>query len=226
VVYLPFAVRAQAPGATQPPASADDVTGAIPSASVPLSNEALAPQDPAAASPPKPAPRASAPAPGAPQTAVGQPKTTQPGPLGVTQLKPPQPATAQALPPPIPVKPPLTGFAAAVKKAFHAWPVPAGKGRQTAELWLEHKDIAAYYAARDYAPLWVDDNKPVAAVAPIKARLALASDDALNLAAIPQADFSGDTDHLAAAEIAFRKRSSPTVARPRVRASIRRTSIR
>ena len=78
--------------------------------------------------------------------------------------------------------------------------MPTGKGRQTAELWLEHKDIADYYAARDYAPLWIENNKPVAADAPIKARLALASDDALNLSAIPQADFSGDA---AAAEIAF-----------------------
>ncbi|MEI9915385.1 MAG: hypothetical protein WDN29_05730 [Methylovirgula sp.] len=127
----------------------------------------------------------------------------QPEPPASTQPKPSQPVIAKALQPVIPVKPPLTGFAAAVKKALDTWPVPAGKGHQTAELWLEHKDIAAYYAARDYAPLWIENNKPVAAVAPIKARIALASDDALNLAATPQADFSGDADHLAAAEIAF-----------------------
>ncbi len=59
------------------------------------------------------------------------------------------------------------------------------------------------YAARDYAPLWVKDGKPIAAVAGVKARLALAGDDGLSLAGIPQADFSGDSDHLAAAEIAF-----------------------
>ncbi len=70
-------------------------------------------------------------------------------------------------------------------------------------MWLEHRDIAAYYAARDYAPLWVKGGKPITAVDGIKARLALAGDDGLNLAGIPQADFSGDSDHLAAAEIAF-----------------------
>ena len=53
------------------------------------------------------------------------------------------------------------------------------------------------------APLWISDGKLVAAVANIESRFALAGDDGLSLAGIPQADFSGDSDHLAAAEIAF-----------------------
>jgi len=193
---LPFAVHAQTPGRTppghQPPHTVatpvsvkaqpalGDVTGAIPAQeAMPLPDESSLPPKLAL---PSDAPPAAAPASPAPKTA--------------------QPNSAKITPAAAPPKP-LTGFAAAVKKALDSWPVPQGKGRQVAELWLEHKDIADYYAARDYAPLWVADGKPVAAVAPIKARLALAGDDALNLADIPQADFSGDTDHLAAAEIAF-----------------------
>ncbi len=200
-ICLPFAVQAQATGAAQPPADADDVTGAIPPANIPVSSDALVPQAPAAppsASPAKPTPIA----PAAPVSA-SQPKPVQPGQAQATPVKPSQPATTQALTPTVPAKPPLTGFAAVLKKALDTWPVPAGKGRQIAELRLEHKDIAAFYAGRDYAPLWIKNNRPIGAVAPVKARLGLAGDDALNLAAIPQADFSGDTDHLAAAEIAF-----------------------
>lgn len=195
---LPFAVHAQTPDRAPPghqpsqaittpvsvkaPPALGDVTGAIPAQeATPVPDEASLP--------PKLALPSDTPSAAAPVTASPAPKTSQPN-------------NAKATPPVVPPKP-LTGFAAAVKKALDSWPVPEGKGRQVAELWLEHKDIAEYYAARDYAPLWVADGKPVAAVAPIKARLALAGDDALNLADIPQADFSGDTDHLAAAEIAF-----------------------
>ncbi len=162
------------------PFASDDITGAIPSAretSLPDGGaEAIPAQN---AAPDAAAPGASAPPP-----------------------KSNVPASAASAPPSLAPKP-LTGFAAAIKRALDSWPPPQGKGRQAAELWLEHKDIAAYYAARDYAPLWISDGKPVAAVANIQSRLALAGDDGLSLAGIPQADFSGDSDHLAAAEIAF-----------------------
>jgi L,D-transpeptidase YcbB len=200
-VCLPLAVEAQAPGVSQTSPAMDDVTGAIPNQSpAPADASFLPPQSPAAQALPQDNPPASPltsappPIPAAPVVKALQPATTTPA----SPITPP--VNAQAAPPPIPPKPPLTGLPAAVKKALDAWPMPAGKGRQAAELWLEHKDIADYYAARDYAPLWIENNKPVAAVAPIKARLALANDDALNLSAIPQADFSGDA---AAAEIAF-----------------------
>ncbi|MEW6437094.1 MAG: L,D-transpeptidase family protein [Pseudomonadota bacterium] len=195
---LPFAVHAQAPDAAPPghqppqavatpvsvkaPPALGDVTGAIPA------QEATPLQDDSSL-PPKLVLPSDMPLPAAAAPAAPAPKTSQPN--------------GTAIAPPAPPPKPLTGFAVDVKKALDSWPVPQGKGRQVAELWLEHKDIAEYYAARDYAPLWVADGKPVAAVAPIKARLALAGDDALNLADIPQADFSGDDDHLAAAEIAF-----------------------
>lgn len=196
-VCLPFAVHAQAPDKAPPdrqpaqiiaapvsakaPAVPDDVTGAIPAQeATPL------PDDAPASLPPK----------------LSLPSDTPPA-AKPAAAKAAQPNDSKSASPNGPEKPPLTGFAAAVKKALDAWPVPQGRGRQAAELWLEHKDIADYYAARDYAPLWVADAKPVAAVTPIKARLALAGDDGLNLADIPQADFSGDTDHLATAEITF-----------------------
>ena len=78
--------------------------------------------------------------------------------------------------------------------------MPRGKGRQTAELWLEHKDIADYYAARDYAPLWIDitsRSRP----SPRSRRASRWRAMTRSISApIPQADFSGDA---AAAEIAF-----------------------
>jgi murein L,D-transpeptidase YcbB/YkuD len=190
-VCLPFAVHAQAPAsspAAHPAAKVapamDDITGAIPA------QQDSIPDDPQNLPPKLTVP--SNPAPTPPKPAAAVPSVAQPAAKAT-------PALAAALPP----KPPLTGLAAAVKKALDAWPVPQGRGRQVAELWLEHKDIADYYAARNYAPLWVAGGKPAAAVAPIKARLALAGDDGLNLAGLPQAAFSGDIDHLAAAEIAF-----------------------
>jgi L,D-transpeptidase YcbB len=162
------------------PFASDDITGAIPSA-----RETSLPDGGAEAIPAQNAAPDAAP----PGASTPLPKSNVP-------------ASAASAPPSIAPKP-LTGFAAAIKRALDSWPPPQGKGRQAAELWLEHKDIAAYYAARDYAPLWISDGKPVAAVASIETRLALAGDDGLSLAGIPQADFSGDSDHLAAAEIAF-----------------------
>ncbi len=195
-ICLGFApAHAQAPAHSEPhanvaataakaPLSADDVTGAIPAA-----RDARLPD-------------------GGAETLPAQDAAPGAAPPGETSLTP-APVPKSALPaataaaPPSTAPKPLTGFALAIKNALDSWPQPQGKGRQGAELWLEHKNIAAYYAARDYAPLWVKDGKPIAAVAGVKARLALAGDDGLSLAGIRQADFSGDRDHLAAAEIAF-----------------------
>jgi L,D-transpeptidase YcbB len=188
---LPFAIQAQTRPTAQAPASSDDITGAIPTenAALPDDNPPLG-QSPAGST--------VLPSSASPTTAppVTPPQTAAPA------AAPSHPVSVQATPA-TPTKPPLAGFAAALKQALDAWPVPHGRGREIAELAREHRDIADYYAARDYTPLWVEDGKPVAAIIPIKARLALAGDDGLNLAGIPQADFLGDIDHLAAAEIAF-----------------------
>ncbi len=184
--------RAQAPAAEshanlaaatpKDPFASDDITGAIPTA-----RETTLPDGGAEAIPAQNA-TPDVPAPGAPSATTPLPKSSVSAPAAAAPSIAPKP---------------LTGFAAAIKTALDSWPPPQGKGRQAAELWLEHKDIAAYYAARDYTPLWISDGKPIAAVASIKTRLALAGDDGLSLVGIPQADFSGNADHLAAAEIAF-----------------------
>jgi murein L,D-transpeptidase YcbB/YkuD len=199
-IFVPLAVYAQAPGnslvsrpATAPkpiktPLASNDVTGTIPG----RQSARLIPSETA------PPPQGSPLAPAMPDATLPAPAA----PAAVPAAQPGVPAKAQATPA-APTKPPLTGFARAIKTVLDTWPIPEGRGRQVDELRFEHKAIADYYAGRDYAPLWVEDGKPVAAVAPIKARLALAGDDALNLAGLPQADFSGDADHLVAAEIAF-----------------------
>jgi L,D-transpeptidase YcbB len=175
--------RAQAPAASEPHTDMGATATKDPFASDDITGSIPTAHAPTEAGATAPAPSISLPD-AAGSTPALAPKSTRPN----------APAAAPT---------PLQGFALAIKNALAAWTPPQSNGRQAAELWLEHKDIAAYYAARDYAPLWVHDGKPVAAVAGITARLALAGDDGLSLAAIPQAEFSGAADRLAAAEIAF-----------------------
>lgn len=49
----------------------------------------------------------------------------------------------------------------------------------------EREAIAAFYTGRDFAPLWFPEGRPIAAVAPVIARLERATEDALDLAAYP-----------------------------------------
>ena len=209
--------RAQAPAAAEShanmaaatpkdPFASDDITGAIPTA-----RETTLPDGGAQAIPAQNAAPDAAP-PGAPSATTPQPKSNVSAPA------------ANALPSVAPK--PLTGFAAAIKTALDSWPPPQGKGRQAAELWLEHKDITAYYAARDYAPLWISAGKPVAAVANIKTRLALAGDDGLSLPGFRRRIFPATTTISPRRKSPFRKKSSPMAGRPAACASIRRTSIR
>ncbi len=67
----------------------------------------------------------------------------------------------------------------------------------------EHAAIAAYYAARNYAPLWIENGKPTDAVATVMGQLAHAADDALDLAGMPVPVFEGGEDKLAAADVAL-----------------------
>ena len=67
----------------------------------------------------------------------------------------------------------------------------------------ERAAIAAYYAARDYAPLWIENGKPTDAVAIVMAQLAHAADDGLDLAGTPVAVFESGADKLAAADVAL-----------------------
>ncbi|HLH10984.1 MAG TPA: L,D-transpeptidase family protein [Methylovirgula sp.] len=158
----------------------------------PLGSQAPAPTPPDAAArpaPTAPAPAANAPAPAVPQNAApaAQPSTPPPA--------------AGALQPP--AKPVLSAAANFVKQAVDALVATRAEGSEAAELHKERAAIAAYYAARDYEPLWIEDGKPVPAVSAVMDRLAHAADDGLDLAGLVAPVFSGGLDKLAAADVAL-----------------------
>ncbi|WP_162180415.1 L,D-transpeptidase family protein [Methylocapsa aurea] len=68
----------------------------------------------------------------------------------------------------------------------------------------EREAIAAFYAARDFAPLWWSDGKANAEVKPVMARLERAGDDGLELRALPSRSMrAGSEEEIAAADIAL-----------------------
>ena len=77
------------------------------------------------------------------------------------------------------------------------------KGRDAAEMRKLRAAIVAFYAARNYAPLWIENGKPNAAAQSVLARLAHARDDGLSVDDLPAPGFGQDDgdDKLVAAEI-------------------------
>ena len=108
----------------------------------------------------------------------------------------PQPSSATA-----PEAPPaLKDF---IKTAAEKLAGASAKGGHSAELTKERTAIAAFYAERDYAPLWLDDGKPTPAAKAALARLALADADGLDLRGFITPVFEGGDEQLAAAEVAL-----------------------
>lgn len=159
------------------------VTGAAAAKDSPAqSNDAAAPATSATPAPPPIAAPAAPPA----QSGSGA------GQAGI-------PAAAVA----VPAVPP---FADALRKALDAFGAREVKGHDAAEMRKERADIAGFYAARGYAPLWVADGKPNAAAHAVMDRLAHASDDGLSVSALPapvfaQGDEKQSDGALATAEI-------------------------
>jgi murein L,D-transpeptidase YcbB/YkuD len=98
----------------------------------------------------------------------------------------------------------LPSLNAAVKAALEArWareaqaPIAGGRRR-------EHEAIAAFYTARDFAPLWSSDGEMRVEVQSVIARLERAADDGLGLknAQLPSA-LTGGAEEIAAADIAL-----------------------
>jgi L,D-transpeptidase YcbB len=98
-------------------------------------------------------------------------------------------------------KPP--GLADFIKSALEASSPKDVKGAKAAELGKEHAAIAAFYAAHDYAAVWIADGKANAAARAALAQLAHAEDDGLDLRAFAVPVFEGNDEKLAAAEIAL-----------------------
>jgi L,D-transpeptidase YcbB len=128
----------------------------------------------------------------APQPAEGPPAPDVPT-TATPAENPQQPAAAA----------PAPSFADLVKAALETFVNTEDKGSQAAELRRERAAIAAYYAGRDYEPLWFENSKPTEAVKAVMERLARASDDGLDLSNLPVPVFEGGDDKLAAAEVAL-----------------------
>ncbi len=67
----------------------------------------------------------------------------------------------------------------------------------------EREAIAAFYALRDFAPLWFSDGKPNAEVAPAIERLKHAADDGLEVKGFPQAFLPATGEEIATADLAL-----------------------
>jgi L,D-transpeptidase YcbB len=130
-----------------------------------------------------------------PADAAVPPVETQPAAPNASQAPVPAaetPATSPATP----------AFADLIKSAVAALLKTETNGSKP-ERRKEYAAIAAYYTARDYAPLWTENGKPTAAAAIVMGQLAHAGDDGLDLAGFPVPVFEGGADQLAAADVAL-----------------------
>jgi L,D-transpeptidase YcbB len=169
-------------GPTPPTNSAASISAASPADSV-------APQIPSVSEPSSSVTSEASPgAAPAPPTAAASPN--------------PAPAAALSSPAAAPAtSPPLVG-SDLIKAALDALLKSEGKDAKE-ELREEYAAIAAYYSAREDAPLWIENGKPNDAVGPALARLARAGDDGLDLSELPVPVFDGGPDKLAAADVAL-----------------------
>jgi murein L,D-transpeptidase YcbB/YkuD len=97
-------------------------------------------------------------------------------------------------------QPPLPAVNAAVKAALESrLAEPRGRAHRK-----EREAIAAFYAMRDFAPLWWTDGKANPEVGPTMARLEQAGDDGLDFRNIPlRGAKTGSNEEIAAADVAL-----------------------
>ena len=106
---------------------------------------------------------------------------------------------ARSAPPPAPTAPQavlLQPGAAELKAALVDWVKAAPAQRR------EREAIAAFYAGRDQAPLWLADGRWTAAAQAVLARLETAGDDGLDLRATPSPQGASTAGELALSEAA------------------------
>ncbi len=215
----PDSTPSESPGVTS---TGDPSDGAPPAADTPnapptpatMSTESAEPTAPpvpgevpaAAESPELPAPASVAPDAATPPAPAESPASTASPQVPAATSAPQAPAPAAVSPSPeapAAATVPVPAIADLVKSAVDALVKTETEGSQAAEMRKEHAAIAAYYAARDYAPLWVENGKPIDAVAIVLQQLAHAADDALDLSAMPVPVFEGGAERLAAADVAL-----------------------
>ncbi|QXX75997.1 hypothetical protein MHY1_02831 [Methylovirgula sp. HY1] len=139
----------------------------------------------------------------APSSTPASPAATAPATPAQSGSTPKQAGTPAAASVPTPAAP---TFADVLHKALDAYGARPIEGRDAAERRKLRADILAFYAARNYAPLWVEDGKPNAAAHSAMDRIAHAGDDGLSLRDMPapvfvQAEGEPSDNALATAEI-------------------------
>jgi L,D-transpeptidase YcbB len=96
-----------------------------------------------------------------------------------------------------PALPPVNAALKAVLEARSDLPGPALPHRS------EREAIAAFYALRDFTPLWFSGGTPIAAVAPVIERLKRAADDGLDVKDFPRAVSPATDEEIATADLAL-----------------------
>ena len=97
-----------------------------------------------------------------------------------------------------PALPPVNAALKAALEARSGLPGPAALPQRR-----EREAIAAFYALRDFAPLWFSGGTANAAVAPAIERLKHAADDGLDVKGFPQAVSPATDEEIAAADLAL-----------------------
>ena len=98
---------------------------------------------------------------------------------------------------PAPALPPVNAALKAALEARSGLPGPALAQRR------EREAIAAFYASRDFAPLWFSGGTANAAVAPTIERLKHAADDGLDVNGFPQTFSPATDEEIASADLAL-----------------------
>ncbi|ACK51503.1 ErfK/YbiS/YcfS/YnhG family protein [Methylocella silvestris BL2] len=102
----------------------------------------------------------------------------------------------------IPDAAPLPPLNAAIKAALEARGEKDRIDRVSASRRREQDAVAAFYAARDFAPLWSHEGNPIAEVRPALQRLQLAAEDGLSVRP-PRFAATGSDEEIAGADIAL-----------------------
>ena len=111
------------------------------------------------------------------------------------------PSAGKSIPPQLE---PLPALNAALKSTIDKYSAVNLKGAGAAERRKERAAIAFFYAAHGFASIWSASGKPVDAVASVRARLARADEDALDVASPPgDLKVEGSPEDIAESELAM-----------------------
>jgi L,D-transpeptidase YcbB len=125
--------------------------------------------------------------------AIPAPSETNPGPPGPSGTAPGDSGQNSA-----PSLLPVNAALQAALEARSSLPAPIALPNRR-----EHEAIAAFYALRDFAPLWFSGGTASTEVAPVIERLKQAADDGLDINGVPQPVSPATAEEIAAADLAL-----------------------